>query len=179
MRRVEILADTGRRLTLFDFAQTDGGQRPPRRRPSPSPLDGATTYPPAEFRGVRRASLLRALRDALPPGTVRSAARAEHVVRFGGGGGGGEWPAVEVQGGGRLEGAFVVGTDGAGPRSVVAGPKGLGLTPATYCGYAAHRCEGGWGPHCFCGPRKPPRTSLGAGPLHDRSVDSPPAPELP
>jgi 2-polyprenyl-6-methoxyphenol hydroxylase-like FAD-dependent oxidoreductase len=108
--RIEICRDDGRPLRGFALAACDGG--------------------PHEFRGVRRAALVRALVAQLAPGTVIYGAGLE-AVRAGPGG------AAEavLASGQTVACAGVVGADGV--RSAAAAAAGRG--PANYAGQVAIR----------------------------------------
>jgi 2-polyprenyl-6-methoxyphenol hydroxylase-like FAD-dependent oxidoreductase len=145
--------DTGRTLTTFDFADTAAGAQAPRTAHSTTAGGGAAATQHgagSEFRGVHRAALLAALRDALPAASTRVGAQVVSVVHTGGGtdakhissssssSGSSQWPVVQLADGSQLEAGVLIGADGV--RSAVAtGPGGLGLGPANYAGYTAYR----------------------------------------
>ncbi|PNW71384.1 hypothetical protein CHLRE_16g652050v5 [Chlamydomonas reinhardtii] len=146
LNRVELCSAQGEVLRGFDFAECDVG---------PTGL---------EFRGVRRAALLQALYDRLPPDVVCFDTGVEEVLGEQGAastGGGGGGVTVRLADGRTVRGSCLVGADGV--RSAVA--RHLQLPAANYGGYVALRGVAEFPSPASSSPSSPssPSTSTPAG----------------
>lgn len=148
----EVRAASGPPLRDFEFAASSGRvlKAFTLREATRERGEADASVPSDEFRGIRRADLLRALLGALPPESVRFGVRGE-VVDGGGkctAGGGGLprvrlVPTIAASGGGKeeevvvVEARCVIGADSA--RSALATGPVLGLPQPRYNGYVAWR----------------------------------------